>query len=709
MRYCYTLIMILLFSSIVYGQSPTETETETPTPTPTPTCGAGTTVVNTLLDHDDGCCDVTDCTLREAVTYAPPSSTITFSVSGTIYPVSNIAIVVDFLIIDGGNTITLDGNGLELSLITTATIEQIIIQNSAGNCFTVASASLTLSHISCISANDIGTTVDFGGFLIISDSNFTNGIATAIKNNGTLTITGSTFSGNNDNGANGGGAIYNQNSFATISTSSFISNTTINNGGAINSSVTSPSLIVDRCLFSGNTALSAGAVYFEGTSTISNSTFTGNIATGSGGAIRVEGTGTLINSTIANNSANDMDGGGIYQDGTFTSINSILSNNTGGNCDQYATPTDGGHNIDSGSTCGFSTSNTDPLLNTLANNGGPTQTMSLQALSPAIDAGDDTVCTTSPVSSIDQRGITRPQGTHCDIGAVEMEVSEPTPTPTPTNTPIPLGCCVCAGSGCSPTNPKCEDLQTSDNCIVGVTQCGDPSCIATYYELQYICDQGCNNNFPTSTPTPTGQPTPTPDGCCVCSGSDCPSTLYCQNLSGSNITTICGILCLSFGPNCFFVGANGPVDRCDDPTGCGGLVPTITPTDTPTPTNTPLPTDTPTTTPTPFGCCQGNSILICLIGNTCIEVDEATCVSVNNIKVCCGGSNAGTGCNTIDDCPDGTCETVTTSYTIGDLCLSGNCVSPTPTETSTETPTNTPTPSPTGTKVCRPNTPTMPH
>ena len=40
----------------------------------------------------------------------------------------------------------------------------------------------------------------------------------------------------------------------------------------------------------------------------------------------------------------------------------------------------------------------DPGLAPLANNGGPTQTMALQAASPAIDAGDDTVCAASPVA-----------------------------------------------------------------------------------------------------------------------------------------------------------------------------------------------------------------------------------------------------------------------------------------------------------------------
>jgi hypothetical protein len=55
-------------------------------------------------------------------------------------------------------------------------------------------------------------------------------------------------------------------------------------------------------------------------------------------------------------------------------------------------------------------------LGLLADNGGPTLTHALLAGSPAIDAGDNAVC---PVT--DQRGVTRPQGTACDVGSYEYE------------------------------------------------------------------------------------------------------------------------------------------------------------------------------------------------------------------------------------------------------------------------------------------------
>jgi hypothetical protein len=55
-----------------------------------------------------------------------------------------------------------------------------------------------------------------------------------------------------------------------------------------------------------------------------------------------------------------------------------------------------------------------PLLSGLGFHGGPTRNTTVKANSPAVDGGNDATCATS-----DQRGIARPQGAHCDIGAFE--------------------------------------------------------------------------------------------------------------------------------------------------------------------------------------------------------------------------------------------------------------------------------------------------
>jgi len=89
---------------------------------------------------------------------------------------------------------------------------------------------------------------------------------------------------------------------------------------------------------------------------------------------------------------------------------------------------DGGHNLIgsmassvvivngvNGNQVGTIASPIDPLIGALADNGGPTETRALLAGSPAIDAGDAEGC-----PKADQRGVARPQGAACDIGAFEL-------------------------------------------------------------------------------------------------------------------------------------------------------------------------------------------------------------------------------------------------------------------------------------------------
>jgi hypothetical protein len=119
-------------------------------------------------------------------------------------------------------------------------------------------------------------------------------------------------------------------------------------------------------------------------------------------------------------------GGGIN-----TVTNSILADSISGNCvsEPNGGIIDGGNNLDSDGTCGFSSGIVNPLLGSagLQNNGGPTKTIGLQSACQAIDAGNDTVCSAWPVNGVDQRGVVRPQGPHCDIGAFEVGQNCPHP------------------------------------------------------------------------------------------------------------------------------------------------------------------------------------------------------------------------------------------------------------------------------------------
>ncbi len=199
-------------------------------------------------------------------------------------------------------------------------------------------------------------------------------------------------------------------------------------GGAIDNE---NSLTVTNCTFSGNSATGSfgegGAIYNDGTLTVNNSTFSGNSATHPGGAIYSNGTVTVTNSTFSGNSA--ATGGGIYNNAATSAVtvtSSILATSTGGNCAGTGTPpvTDDGYSISDDATCSFtySQNSTNPLLATagLANNGGPTYTIALQATSPAIGLiPNPTSYANCP--GFDQRGAPRPAPTYtdCDSGAYE--------------------------------------------------------------------------------------------------------------------------------------------------------------------------------------------------------------------------------------------------------------------------------------------------
>jgi len=153
---------------------------------------------------------------------------------------------------------------------------------------------------------------------------------------------------------------------------------------------------------------------------------------GSGGGINAGGgLVTLLNSTVDANSATatgtpagPVTGGNIFVSSPgLHAKNSIVTGGvanepTSQNCGGGSEVLSEGHNIDSTNECGFHGTgdqvNTNPLLGALESNGGPVQTMALLSGSPAIDAGDDSGC-----PGRDARGVVRPQGPACDIGAYE--------------------------------------------------------------------------------------------------------------------------------------------------------------------------------------------------------------------------------------------------------------------------------------------------
>jgi len=155
--------------------------------------------------------------------------------------------------------------------------------------------------------------------------------------------------------------------------------------------------------------------------TVTNSTFSGNTsAVWGGGMINLSNSSpTVINATFSGNSAGSA-GGGIYNPAIVR--NSILWGNTG----PFAQILDGGAStisssvVEGGFVSGTNIISADPLLGVIGSNGGYTQTIPLQAGSSAIDTADVAYC-----PATDQRGVARPQGGRCDIGAFELEAVNP--------------------------------------------------------------------------------------------------------------------------------------------------------------------------------------------------------------------------------------------------------------------------------------------
>jgi len=165
----------------------------------------------------------------------------------------------------------------------------------------------------------------------------------------------------------------------------------------------------------------------SGLTEIINSTVSGNEA-GFGlndpnfaGAISNTGLMRLTTSTIANNTHPGAGNNQLGNSGELTISNSILSGVEGGTeCSGVSPVQSFGHNLHTDGTCGDPQQTDIPFGNPglleLADNGGPGKTHALQAGSDAIDAGN---CGDGALSK-DQRGIARPQGNGCDIGAFEL-------------------------------------------------------------------------------------------------------------------------------------------------------------------------------------------------------------------------------------------------------------------------------------------------
>ena len=344
------------------------------------------------------------------------AGTITFSCSGTIV-FTGYKQVSGNVVIDGGaSAITFDGGG-------TSAFFQVY-----------ASGALTLKKLTLTKGGLNGAhPVESFGLLTLDQVTATlNSVpGSVVYSSGTALIRNSTFSYNNITGAfadYAGTAVRNESGTLAIYTSTFshniIDNTSTGSGGAVFNN--GGALYVGSSTFTANGSYNGAAIYSSGELHVINSTFQGNTANSGGGAIYQSSTSnsSLDFSTISGNSATF--GAGIYNGGagTMTVGKSIFAGNSTGNCDGVFVSS--GYNLANDTGCGGFFGGTDTSsatlpLGALANNGGPTQTMTLSAGNAALNKIPAASCKTSTGTTVryDQRVATRPTGSACDSGAYQ--------------------------------------------------------------------------------------------------------------------------------------------------------------------------------------------------------------------------------------------------------------------------------------------------
>jgi len=245
-----------------------------------------------------------------------------------------------------------------------------------------------------------------------------------------------------------GGAVLNNGKLA-VDRVALVRNKADGGGGIFSIPLTN--FTVTNSLIAYNSAVEGGGVRIDGGARIVNTTITGNTLfkrpvgdllpdeiTGYGGGLDHRGTGNvvIVNSTITNNTA--LKAGGGYSSGQgYTPLeplteawpfrthllNTVIAGNSvAGKPDNCHVSSmvivSDGHNLANDRSCFLTATGdrpaTSPRLGSLEPHGGPTRTQMPLAGSPLVNAGANTGC-----PSKDQRGVARPRGPRCDIGAVE--------------------------------------------------------------------------------------------------------------------------------------------------------------------------------------------------------------------------------------------------------------------------------------------------
>jgi parallel beta-helix repeat protein len=341
---------------------------------------------------------------------------------------------------NAADSITIDGPGASLLSISGNSASRVF-QVDGG--VTASVTGLTITAGSATGGNADGGGIYNQGDLTLSDSTISGNSATGhgggLDSSGGVTLAGCTISGNS--AYYGGGLSTGTTAMPTLTDCTISGNSASGGGGGLDTRSNTAALT--GCTISGNSAKYGGGLLDEALSeaslTLTDCTISGNSAMNGGGLFNGHTT-TLIACTISGNS-----GGGIYNSGQYgratynismtdtivvenststtggssTDIGGLGASNVTGTYNLIGTGGSGG--ITNGTDGNIVLTNLSGLkLGPLADNGGPTETMALLPGSPAIGAGTafDYPGTTTPITT-DQRG--QPLDSPPDIGAYQTQ------------------------------------------------------------------------------------------------------------------------------------------------------------------------------------------------------------------------------------------------------------------------------------------------
>jgi uncharacterized repeat protein (TIGR01451 family) len=356
----------------------------------------------------------------------PVTLTITDStITGNFAACCGGGINGDYAILDVANS-TISGN--------------YALSNGGGiNLYALYGATIDETTISGNYSYDGGGLYFYGGTgdVTIEDSTISNNYAAhsgggifITQTTGAVVVRDTTISGNNALYGSAGVYLY-EIGDATFERARIIDN--ITDGYAGGAGLWSSYVTITDSEVSGNQAESSAGLY-AGYGTylfLRNSTVAYNIASGvegAAGGININNSSAYIElSTISHNEGSDA--GNVFAYGSTVAINSTIIANGAGSTEPDLETESSTVTVDysliedpTGATfTGISNiTGQDPLLGTLQNNGGTTQTMKPQATSPVVGAGDPGLVAPPP---FDQRGPGFPRiaGGRVDIGAVELQ------------------------------------------------------------------------------------------------------------------------------------------------------------------------------------------------------------------------------------------------------------------------------------------------